>query len=82
MDRLVPVYTARDPATAEILKNALEGEGIRCEIEGANQAALAGVLMIRLFVRSEDAARATEFLRSHEHYHAEDEQLSSEDEVS
>ena len=81
MDRLVPVYSARDPATAEILKNALEAEGIRCEIEGGNQAALAGVLMIRLFVRSEDAVRAAEFLRSHEQYHAEDEDLS-EDEIS
>lgn len=62
---MVPILTLREPTTAEILKSALEGEGIRCEIEGENQGGFAGVLQIRLFVRSEDADRAREFLREH-----------------
>lgn len=78
MDSLVPVYTAKDPATAEIMRNALEAEGIRCEIEGGNQAALSGVLTIRLFVSAADAVRAQEFLRSREHYHPDDEGLSDD----
>lgn len=73
MDELLPVYTVRDPATAEILRNALEAEGIPCSIEGGHQGGFAGVLSVRLFVRAKDAPAAVQFLRQHEHYRPEDE---------
>ena len=66
---LVPIYTAQDSVQAEILKNALESEGIPAAIEGEHQGGFSGVLLIRLFVREEDAARAREFLEGHEHFH-------------
>ena len=62
----VPIYTVNDPATAEILRVMLEQEGIRCEIEGAHQGGLAGVLSIRLLVPATEAQRAREFLDAHE----------------
>ena len=66
---LVPIYTAQDSVQAEILKNALEAEGIPAAIEGEHQAGLTGVLLIRLFVHEQNAARARAFLESHEHFH-------------
>lgn len=68
---LVPVYTANDSVQAEILKNALEAEGIPCSIEGEHQGGFSGVLLVRLFVREPDAERARAFLESHEHHRPE-----------
>ena len=69
---LVPVHTAQDSVEAEILKNALEAEGIPCSIEGEHQGGFSGVPSIgwiRLFVRERDAERARAFLESHERSH-------------
>ena len=66
---LVPIYTAQDSVQAEILKNALEAEGIPASIEGEHQGGFSGVLLIRLFVREQDAARARAFIEDHEHFH-------------
>jgi hypothetical protein len=38
------VFTTNNLAEAEILKNVLEGEGIRCELDGENQGGFAGVI--------------------------------------
>jgi hypothetical protein len=61
----VPLVTTTDPTQAEILKTALEAEGIPAEVEGENQGGFSGVLMVRLLVRSQDLERAREFLAEH-----------------
>jgi hypothetical protein len=65
---LVVVYTVSNPVKAEIIKSALEGEGIRCFIEGENQAGEAGLMgiQIRLFVPANQAERAARFIEDHE----------------
>jgi hypothetical protein len=67
-DDLVAVYTVSNPVKAEIIKNALEGEGIRCFIEGENQAGEAGLIgiHIRLFVPANQVERAARFIEEHE----------------
>ena len=59
---LVRVYTVQEPTLAELLRQELAAEGIRCEISGENQAGLAGLLEIELFVQAVDADRARELL--------------------
>ena len=69
MDELLPVYSTSDPNEAEIIRNALQGEGIRCEITGENQAGLTGLstMNIELMVRAEDFDRAKKYLQEHHH---------------
>jgi hypothetical protein len=57
-----------NPVQAEIIKNALAGEGIRCFIEDENQAAVSGLIgvQIRLLVPERDAERAVRFIQDHE----------------
>jgi len=52
---LVTVYTLKDPYKAEIIKNALRGEGIPCELDGEGQAGLSEILDIGILVRAQDA---------------------------
>lgn len=70
-DDLVTIYTVSNAIEAEIIKNALEDEGIQCEIEGGHQAGEAGLIgiEIKLQVRPADAERATAFIKEHEHHH-------------
>lgn len=63
---LVCVYTVGDPNLAEIIKNALQSEGIKASIENEGQAGLSGVLDIKICVRAIDADRATKFIKSHQ----------------
>ncbi len=65
-DEPVTVYTLSDYYEAEIIKNALQSEGIRCDLEGERQAGLAEVLTIGVVVRAEDADRARRIIRTHE----------------
>jgi hypothetical protein len=67
MDILEPVevYSLKDPATAELLKNYLQGEGIVCRLTGEGQCGLAGILDIRLLVRATDADRAVKLIERH-----------------
>ena len=62
---LVTVFTSNHAGQAEVFKNALEAEGIRCALDGENQASLAGLLEIRGLVRAEDKERAEEILAEH-----------------
>ena len=66
----VVVYTTNNLAEAEILKNVLEGEGIRCELDGENQGGFAGVIGVRILVRPWDEERARQALASHAHHRA------------
>ena len=53
---------------AEIIKNALNANGIRCFLDGVNQAAEPGLigLEIRVQVALADADRARKFIESHD----------------
>jgi hypothetical protein len=74
LSELVTAFTSNHLAEAEILKNALEAEGIRCELDGQNQASLTGLLEIRGLVRAEDKERAEEILSEHAELEPEEEQ--------
>ena len=67
-NELLSVYSTDDPTDAEILRNALHTEGIKCEIDGENQAGLTGlgVMEIKLLVRAEDFDRAKSYVEKHE----------------
>jgi hypothetical protein len=54
----VEVYTVTDPTQAELIRNALEEEGIVCEISGESQAGFSGVLEIQILTRAADADQA------------------------
>jgi hypothetical protein len=60
------VYTLNDPYEAEIVRNALRGEGIRCELDGERQAGLSDILEIGVLVRARDADLARKLIRRHE----------------
>ena len=68
-DDIVAVYTTDNASEAEILRAALLGEGMKCEIGGERQAGLTGLgsMEIELLVRAEDADRAREFIEKHSH---------------
>ncbi len=66
---LAEVYVTDNPTEAEILRVALNNEGVNCEINGERQAGLTGtgVMKIRLFVSAENLDRARTFLERHHH---------------
>jgi len=64
--QLVTAYTLKDPYKAEIIKNALRGEGIPCELDGEGQAGLSDVLDIGVLVRAQDADLARCLIEQHE----------------
>jgi hypothetical protein len=70
---LVTAYTVDDPTQAQIIKNALEVEGIECLLAGIEEATTAGIpgAPIQIQVPAAEAVRARNFLRSHEGIHAE-----------
>ena len=63
---LVTAYTPKDPYKAEIIKNALHGAGIPCELDGEGQAGLSKILDIEVLVRAQDADRARGLIEQHE----------------
>jgi len=65
-NELVSVYKTTDVGRAEIIKGALEEEGVQAFIENENQAGLSGVLECRLLVNAADEARARAFIEQHE----------------
>ena len=61
-ESLVVVTTITDPNMAQVMRVALESEGIPCQVEGGGQAGFAGVLPIHLLINKEDMDRAREVL--------------------
>jgi 3-hydroxyisobutyrate dehydrogenase-like beta-hydroxyacid dehydrogenase len=57
-DELATVYTTTHPADAEMVRAALEEEGLAAFVEGAKQAGLAGVLNVRVCVAQQNADEA------------------------
>jgi hypothetical protein len=66
---LVTVYTVSNPVEAEMIKNALQAEGIKCFVEGSMQAAGSGLtgIPVTIQVPEAEADRARKFLKEHEH---------------
>ena len=65
-DEPVTVYTLNNPYQAEVIKTALQAEGISCELDGERQAGLSDILEIGVLVRARDADRARKLIRRHE----------------
>jgi hypothetical protein len=63
---LVTVYTVQEPTLAELLRQELAAEGIRCQVSGENQAGLSGLLRIDLLVQAMDSERARQILSAFE----------------
>ena len=64
--QLVTVYTVDNPVEAEIIQNALHDEGIRCFLEGENQAGGLTAMEIKIQVPIADTDRARKLIASHE----------------
>ncbi len=62
MDELTTVFKTRDVIEAEMVRMALDEQGIASEIENAHQAGLAGVLEAKVYVKSSDVEQAREVL--------------------
>jgi nucleotide-binding universal stress UspA family protein len=64
-DDLATVYSVANAVEAEIVKNALANEGIRCTLESPQQGGIAGMMMfpIKIQVRAADADRAAKLLK-------------------
>jgi hypothetical protein len=73
MDTTEPldVYTTKDPAEAEMLKNPLERDGAKCELDGEVQANLEGILDNKVLLRAWDVERARQVLAAHTHHHVQ-----------
>lgn len=65
---LVCIYTLTDPVKAEILRNALRTESIRCFLNGEESAAATSMAAfpIDVMVPAADADRAQKLIASHE----------------
>ena len=64
----VSVCSLGDSVRAEIIKNALEAEGIRCFLDGRNQGAFTGIpaMQINVLVDAINADRARKVIEGHE----------------
>jgi hypothetical protein len=62
----VTVFIARDPVQADLVKNALENDGIMATVQGESQGGLTGILEVRVLVRAVDEVRAREVIAFHE----------------
>ena len=74
------VYTTNDAFAAEVIKNALNSEGIACELAGEGQGGLSTVEDVQILVRAEDVDRALEIIRSSQA--AEDDQDAEDDQAA
>ena len=77
----VTVYTLNDPVRAEVIKNYLLGEGIRCRLGGANQAGMVGLHFadIEVVVHAADADQARRLIETHESHKGKDRPYGPQD---
>ena len=68
-DEPVTVYTVNSPYEAEVIKMALQGEGLSCELDGEGQAGLSGILEIGILVPAREADRAQRIIEQNEARH-------------
>jgi Putative prokaryotic signal transducing protein len=64
------IYTLSDPVRADLIKNTLQEEGIRCVLEGHDQAIFPGFIAvdIKVLVEAGDADRASRLIKEHEEH--------------
>jgi hypothetical protein len=79
-DEIETIYTLSDPIKAEIIKNALEEEGIRCFLDGMNEMIGPGVGAFRIHVQVpvDDVERATAFVKEHEAAHGSETEIDED----
>lgn len=80
---LVEVGQTSNPMEAEIIKGALDAEGIFCFLDGLHQAGLSGLsglLQVKIMVREPDAERATSIVNEHQTVSAEEAGADFDDE--
>ena len=65
-DEPVTIYTVNNPYEAEVIKMALHGEGISCELDGEGQAGLSDILEIGILVPAREADRAQKIIEQNE----------------
>jgi hypothetical protein len=67
-DELVTVYTVTNPTQAELVRMALESEGIDAHLDGEGQGGggLVGIFDTHVVVRAADAERARAIIAFHE----------------
>src|SRR5262249_24466198 len=65
-EELVTIYTVNNPIEAEIIKTALEAEGLSCFLEGFNQAGGITGVEIKIQVPADQVEQAREILAEHE----------------
>jgi len=65
----VTIYTVNNPYEAEVIKTALQGQGISCYLDGEGQAGLSDILEIGILVRARDADQAQKIIRQNETKH-------------
>ena len=70
-DEPVTVYTVNNPYEAEVIKMALQGEGISCQLDGEGQAGFSDIFEIGILVRARDADLAKQIIRHNEAKHQE-----------
>jgi hypothetical protein len=68
-DEPVTVYTVKNPYEAEVIKMALQGEGISCQLDGEGQAGLSDILEIGILVPARDADRAQNIIEQNDAKH-------------
>ncbi len=64
------VFTTSDPIKADLIKNMLEGEGIKCALEGHDQSFGPGFMPIeiKVLVEAGHADQAGRLIAQHEHH--------------
>jgi hypothetical protein len=68
-DEPVTVYTVNNPYEAEIIKMALQGQGISCQLDGEGQAGLSDIPEIGILVPARDADWAQRIIEQNEAKH-------------
>jgi hypothetical protein len=77
----IEIYTVNNPMIAEMIRNALQEEGIACELSGEAQGGFAGVLdEIQIMTKAADAERALAIIKELESQHSESEDEDADDE--
>ncbi len=59
---LVTVYTVGDAVKAELIRNALQEHGIRCELGGEHQAGFTGTFAVDVIVLEKDREQAAKLI--------------------
>jgi len=62
----VTVYTVQNPYEAEVIKMALQGHGILCQLDGEGQAGFSDILEIGILVPAKDAEGARQIIQQRE----------------